>query len=89
MSNDRVYYSHDAEMYAMRRRALLTLVFLMFGLGIGAALALLFAPSSGKNTRKSIEGGLKEGRDGVEAMVKRVEEEFDEVRKNVEERLHT
>jgi len=53
MTNDRVYYSHDAEMHAMRDRAVLTLAFLAFGLGIGAVLALLFAPMSGK---KSAQG---------------------------------
>jgi gas vesicle protein len=91
MSNDRVYYSHDAEMHAMRNRTVLALVFLTFGLGIGAALALLFAPFSGKTTRhdlaRSVEEGLQTGRETVEPMVKRVEKEFGELQKNVEEHL--
>ena len=91
MSNDRVYYSHDAEMHAMRDRTVLTLIFLAFGLGIGAALALLFAPASGKKARhdlsKTVEQGLKDGREAVEPMVKRAEKEFDELKKNVEEHL--
>lgn len=91
MNNDRIYYSNDAEMHAMRNRTMLTLVFLTFGLGIGAALALLFAPSSGKSVRrdlaKSVEEGLHTGRETVEPLVKRLEEELAELRKNVEERL--
>jgi gas vesicle protein len=91
MNNDRVYYSHDAEMHAMRDRTVLALVFLTFGLGIGAALAFLFAPSSGKTTRhdlaRSVETGLKDGREAVEPLVKRVEEEYADLRKSVEERM--
>jgi gas vesicle protein len=78
MNNDRIYYSHDAEMRAMREMTKSTLLRLMLGLGIGAALALLFAPSSGKKTRadlaRTVEEGLNNGREAVEPMVKRVEE---------------
>ncbi len=91
MNNDRIYYSHNAEMHAVRDRAVLTLVFLTFGLGMGAALALLFAPSSGKTTRrdlaKGVEEGLHTGRETVEPLVKRLEEEFADLRKSVDERL--
>lgn len=91
MNNDRIYYSHDAEIHAMRDRSLLILVFLTVGLGIGAVLALLFAPSSGKTTRRdlaeSVEGGLNTGRETIEPMVKRLEDQFNELRKNIEERL--
>lgn len=91
MNNDRIYYSRDAQMHAMRFRAVLTMLFLSFGLGIGAVIALLFAPASGKKTRhnlaKSVEEGLNTSRDNVEPLVKRLEEELADLRKNVEERL--
>ncbi len=91
MNNDRIYYSRDAEMHAMRNRSVLTLVFLTFGLGIGATLALLFAPMSGKKTRddltKTVEEGLSNGRDALEPVVKRLEEEFADLRKSIEDRL--
>lgn len=91
MNNDRIYYSHDAEMHAMRERTLMTLVLLTLGLGIGAALALLFAPSSGKKTRhdfaKSVGDGMQDGRDAVEPTVQRLEEKFNELVKTVEDRL--
>ncbi|MBK8020045.1 MAG: YtxH domain-containing protein [Chloroflexi bacterium] len=91
MNNDRVYYSHDAEKQAMRAKTLLTLLCLAFGLGMGAALALLFAPSSGKTARhdlaRGVEDGLNSGRETVEPLVKRLEEEFADLRKNINERL--
>jgi gas vesicle protein len=91
MNNDRIYYSHEAEMHAMRDRTVLRLVFLTFGLGIGAILALLFAPISGKKVRddltKTVGDGWNNGRDAVEPMVKRIEKEFDDLKKNVEEHL--
>lgn len=91
MNNDRIYYSHDAEMQAMRDRTMLALVFLGLGVGIGTALALLFAPSSGKTARhdlaKNVEEGMNTGREAVEPLVKRLEEKFADLRKSVEERL--
>lgn len=91
MNNERVYYSQEAEMRAMRDRTALILVFMVSGLGIGAILALLFAPSSGKTTRKeiseSVDDGLHASRETVEPIIKRLEEQFNDLRKNVEERL--
>lgn len=91
MSNERVYYSRDAEVSAAREKTRLIALCLMMGMGIGSALALLFAPSSGKVIRhdltKSVEAGLQTGRETVEPMVKRLEAEVVELRKKVEERL--
>jgi gas vesicle protein len=41
--------------------------FFLAGLGIGAVLALLFAPRSGKETREYIAGKAEEGREFVKA----------------------
>jgi len=41
--------------------------FFLAGLGIGAILALLFAPRSGKETREYIAGKAEEGRNYVKA----------------------
>ena len=41
------------------------------GVGIGALLALLFAPSSGKETRDYLTGTLKQGFDGAASTGKR------------------
>jgi gas vesicle protein len=41
--------------------------FFLAGLGMGAIIALLFAPRSGKETREFIAGKAEEGRDYVKA----------------------
>ena len=41
------------------------IAFFLAGFGIGAAVALLFAPQSGEETRKQIAGKAQEGRDYV------------------------
>lgn len=91
MSNERIYYSREAEMAAMRSRSIMTLTFLVIGLTIGAILAILFAPDEGKNTRKDlakgVEDGLNTGRETLEPMIKQLEDQFNDLRKNVEDRL--
>jgi gas vesicle protein len=91
MNSNRTYYSHDGEIRAMRDRTTLISVFLAFGLGMGATLALLFAPSSGKTTRhdlaSSAEEGLRTGRETAEPVVKRLKAEFVRLGKHVEAHL--
>ncbi|MBN1920963.1 MAG: YtxH domain-containing protein [Anaerolineae bacterium] len=90
-NNDRVYYSHNAEIQVRREIIVLTTLTLTLGLGIGAMLALLFAPSSGEKARHNLVQGIEEewgnDRDTVDPMVKRLEEKFGEMLKNVEERV--
>ena len=92
MNNDRIYYSHNSEVRATRFMIRLTVLCLIIGLGIGAVLALLFAPVSGKKIReelaRTVEDGLQNGRETVEPMVKRLEKDVDELHKNVEERIN-
>lgn len=91
MENDRVYYSHEAKTHAVREITRLMVFCLMVGLGIGAALALLFAPTSSKKVREDLTRmmgqGWNNGREAVEPMVKRIEKEFDGLQKTVEEHL--
>ena len=91
MNSDRIYYSHGAKMRMMRQVTLLSALVLLIGLGTGALLAWLYAPSTGKQTRhdlaKSIGEGLQTGRDAVEPMVKNLEGQFSELRETVEERV--
>jgi gas vesicle protein len=91
MNNERIYYSHDAEMQAIRRTNILTFLCISGGLAVGAALALLFAPSSGEKTRKELAQNIGEsvntGRESLEPVIKKLEDQFNDFRKNVEERL--
>lgn len=92
MTNDRIYYSRAAEERAKREQMVLTVVFLLLGLSIGAVLALLFAPSSGSDTRKEITHtvgeGVETGREATNKAINRLENEFAELRKRLEDRLN-
>ena len=91
MNSNRTYYSHDAEMRAARERITLTIVCLLFGLGVGTAMALMFAPTTGKKAREellhTLEEGVQSGRERVEPTIAKLERELVDLRKKVEERL--
>lgn len=57
------------------------------GVGIGALLALLFAPSSGEETRDYISGTVKQGLDDAASTgrrwKRRAQETVDDVKANV------
>jgi gas vesicle protein len=59
------------------------------GVGIGALLALLFAPSSGEDTRDYLAGTLKQGFDGAASTgrrwTRRAQVAVDGVKANVAE----
>lgn len=90
--NDRMYYSRDAEMRANRERLAAVSIFLALGLGIGAVLALMFAPKSGDKMRAELSSTLDERidpvRDATNKAVKNLEKDFSDLRKKVEERLN-
>jgi len=88
--NDRIYYSRDAESQAMRERNTAILAFLVIGMAIGTALALLFAPRSGEKTRAELSGvldhGFDEGRKASGDAIERLEKDFADLRKRIESR---
>ena len=53
--------------------------FFLAGMGVGAILALLFAPKSGKETREFIVQKAGEGRDYVTAKSKELRQQAEEV----------
>jgi len=91
MNTDRIYYSRDAELQATRDKTLMAVVLMAIGLGIGAALALLFAPAAGEETRHEIahkfEAGVNDGRDTVEPVMKRLEHEIADLRQRFQDRI--
>jgi gas vesicle protein len=90
MSN-RIYYSKEAEEQASREKAIAVMLFLAVGLGVGAVLALLFAPKSGQKTREDIANVLDDRFGNVEKEVSsrmgRVEKDFAELSKRLEDRI--
>jgi gas vesicle protein len=89
--NDRIYYSHEAEMRANRERTVAIMIFLALGVGVGTILALLFAPKSGEKTRaeiaRSMEENFERGGEATATALKQLSKDFADMRKSVEERL--
>jgi len=52
--------------------------FLLLGLGVGAGLALLFAPTSGKETRKILARRAEDGKDYVTSVSKELRKQAGE-----------
>jgi len=92
MMSDRIYYSREAEVRAQRERTMMAIVLLGFGLGVGAIMALLFAPRSGEETRKDItdriEPRLDHARDVTNTTVENLQRDLSRLRDEMETRLH-
>ena len=71
--SERKYYSREAEEQAQRERFVLALIVAALGLGMGAVLALLFAPQSGDKTRQiiseEVERVTAQGRETARVVV--------------------
>jgi gas vesicle protein len=52
--------------------------FLLLGVGIGAGLALLFAPKSGKETRKMLARRAEDGKDYVASVSREIRKQAEE-----------
>lgn len=91
MSTQRIYYSREAELQAKREQVVATLLFLALGLGIGAVLALLFAPRTGAEIRQGIaqtlEDRLEASREATTKTLQKLESEFNDLRHKVEQNL--
>ena len=64
--SDRMYYSKEAEQRAHAERTFLALLFTGLGLSIGAALALLFAPTDGNRLREELADHANKARENIE-----------------------
>jgi gas vesicle protein len=60
-------------------RGVSDLAFLLVGMGIGAGLALLFAPKSGKEVRKYLVRRAEDGRDYLTAAGKELRRQAEDV----------
>lgn len=92
MNTDRMYYSREAELQAMRDKTIMAALLMALGVGIGTVLALLFAPASGDKTRHEIahtfETGVKDGREAVTPMIKRLEHDIADLRQRFQDRVN-
>lgn len=90
--SDRVYYSREAEMRAQRERTMMAIVLLGFGVGVGAIMALLFAPRSGEEIRKDIsdriEPGLERARDVTNHTVENLQRDLTRLRDDMDSRIN-
>lgn len=89
--NDRIYYSREAEQMAAQQRTILALVVMLLGLGLGAVVALLFAPRKGEDIRNEIakEAGTiyENGRETTNKTLKELQKDFEKLRGDIEERM--
>jgi hypothetical protein len=79
MSDNRIYYSREAEVRAHRQRIAAVFVFMALGLGIGAVLAFIFSPQARKVREKvssAVEEGLDTGREKVSDVLSDLEDEY-------------
>jgi len=56
-----------------------SLAFLLLGMGVGAGLALLFAPKSGKEVRRYLVRRAEDGRDYLTAVGKELRRQAEDV----------
>lgn len=88
---DRIYYSKEAESLVRRQHLIGNLAFLMLGLGVGAAVALLFAPERGERVRElvaeALEEGFSRGREATEEALQNLAQEYPGLHEKVEEGL--
>jgi len=91
MMNERTYYSKEAEQRAQQERTILAALVLAFGLGIGAAMMLLFAPRAGEKTRQALADQVgqvaEKGSEATGAALDELRKEFKHLRSDVEDRL--
>lgn len=85
---DRIYYSQEAERVARRQRIVSIVLFMALGLGLGAIIAILFAPDEGEKTRKliadAVEDGFRRGVESVSDALGDLEPEFPDLRQRVD-----
>lgn len=78
--SERIYYSQEGRMRAMRRITLLIVLAASIGIGIGYVFGLLFAPEEGEAARESLA-------QSVEKRIGATERQVNELRSKLEDRI--
>ncbi len=89
--NDRIYYSKEAADYAQKQRLVLVSIAALVGVSIGTLIALLLAPQSGEETRRTVEDGMgkfvEQGREVANHVSHDAQKTASKVRDNVNENI--
>lgn len=89
--SDRIYYSEESKEYAMRKRTALAALSMLVGVGIGAILALLFAPEEGQSLRQGIseraQNQLENSGEITNSAIASLENKYNDLRQFVESRI--
>lgn len=87
----RIYYSEEAKRVAQQRQIVNGLAMMLFGIAVGAAIALLFAPEEGEEMRKRLGSALEEGylrgRDHTLDAAQQLEDDIPDLRRKVSSAL--
>jgi gas vesicle protein len=90
MSN-RVYYSEEAKQQAQQRRTFTAVAFMLLGAGIGAVLAMLFAPEEGQEVRSEISNRVgsqvENGLESANSAIAKLEDKYNDLRAYVDDTL--
>jgi len=88
MSNQRIYYSEESRKQAERQTMILAMAVAGISLGVGAIIALLFAPSTGEDIRGEIRDYLDElaqqGKQVADELEETAQQEVRKARKQIE-----
>ncbi|MEQ8671642.1 MAG: YtxH domain-containing protein [Aggregatilineales bacterium] len=89
--NDRIYYSKEAADYAQKQRMVMISLAALVGVGIGTLIAMLLAPQSGEETRKSMEDNMNhyidQGRETANQVAKDAQKTAGKVRENLNDNI--
>ena len=89
--SERIYYSEQARQKAQQRRTISAIAFMLMGAGIGAVLAMLFAPQEGEEVRSEISnrvgGQVENGLETANHAIASLENKYNDLRSYVDDTL--
>lgn len=89
MSQQRTYYSEDAKQRAQAKTTAVVAICLALGATIGTAIAVLFAPQSGDQTRdelaSTVDNQLAQGREATDSAIERLQEQVSRLQERLED----
>jgi gas vesicle protein len=89
--NDRIYYSREAEMQAQRQFIISAAFVALLSVTVGAAIAVLFTPRTGREIRHELESrageALSQGREVAEKATVRGREVAEQIAEDAQHTL--